>query len=413
MGSFDRINHPALLRKVNTCPTIARQLRAWLKAGVLDGDRLFPTEEGTPQGGAISPLLANIALHGLETELHRRFPRLASRGAWRPAPNVIRYADDFVVLHPDRAVVEECRQVVSEWLREMGLELKPSKTRIGHTLKEVDGRAGFDFLGFTIRQFPAGASRSGCNTRGKKLGFRTFIRPSKESMKRHLASLRAVIDQCKNAPQSALIKALNPLIRGWCNYFSIGCSKRSFTKMSHLLVRRLLRWGYYRHPNKGRKWVARRYWRAAKGQKWLFTVPETGHTLYRHALTRVIRYTKVQGTRSPFDGDWLYWSGRLGRYPGVMPGVASLLKRQRGKCPFCGLYFKHGDVLEADHKRPRAAGGTHGKENIQLLHRHCHHRKTAQDRRGMDDNHQRTEEPDEGKLSRPVLEPSEEGDLLA
>ena len=178
---FDRIDPEVLLRKVNTFPALARQLRAWLTADVLDGDSLFLTEEGTPQGGAISPRLANIALHGLEALLRERFPRRHIPGTRSntAVPDVIRYADDFVVLPKDRAVVEQCQQVVTEWLREMGLELKPSKTRIGHTLREEGGRARFDFLGFTVRQFPAGASRSGCSTNGKKLGFKTLIRPSK------------------------------------------------------------------------------------------------------------------------------------------------------------------------------------------------------------------------------------------
>ncbi|HJZ59528.1 MAG TPA: group II intron reverse transcriptase/maturase, partial [Gemmataceae bacterium] len=405
---FDRIDHEALLRKVNTFPALARQLRAWLKAGVLDGDSLFPTGEGTLQGGAISPLLANIALHGLEALLKERFPRRSVPGtrSSTPPPDVVRYADDFVVLHKDREVVEQCQQVVAEWLRGMGLELKPSKTRIGHTRREVGGRAGFDFLGFTVRQFPAGASRSGCNTNGTKLGFKTSIRPSKESMKRHYARLREVIERYQDAHQVTLIGSLNPLIRGWSNYFSIGNSKRSFSKIGTVLFRRLLRWCYRRHPGKGKKWVVERYWRIVPGQGWRFENRTFRLRLERHESTQIVRHTKVQGARSPFDGDWLYWSSRLGHYPGVMPWVALLLKRQRGTCPRCGLYFEHGDATEVDHVQPRSEGGGGKMSNLQLLHRHCHHGKTSQDKRGVHDKYQGTEEPDAGKLARPVLEPS-------
>src|SRR5262249_38314766 len=159
----------------------ARQLRAWLKAGILDGDALFPSEQGTPQGGSVSPLLANIALHGMEELIGRRFPRREVRGEVLRAAALIRYADDFVVLHEKEDVVREAQQAIAEWLKVMGLELKPSKTRIGHTLNEVDGRAGFDFLGFTVRQFPAGTTRSKCNGRGQRLGFVTLIRPSREA----------------------------------------------------------------------------------------------------------------------------------------------------------------------------------------------------------------------------------------
>src|SRR5262249_3172937 len=137
---FDRIDHEALLKKVDAGPAVTRQIRAWLKAGILDGETLFPSTEGTPQGGAISPLLANIALHGMEDVLRQRFPESKPRvgpggkQVFIPEPRLIRYADDFVVLHPDVEVVRQCQQVLSEWLREMGLELKPSKTRLGHTL---------------------------------------------------------------------------------------------------------------------------------------------------------------------------------------------------------------------------------------------------------------------------------------
>jgi RNA-directed DNA polymerase len=127
---YDRINHQALLEKVNTSPTVRRQLKAWLKAGVMDDGKLFPTEEGVPQDGTISPLLANIALHGLETFIVKKFPRNDKRRA----PLVVRYADDLVVFHADLQVIEECQLSISEWLRGMGLELKPSKTRITHTL---------------------------------------------------------------------------------------------------------------------------------------------------------------------------------------------------------------------------------------------------------------------------------------
>src|SRR5262249_14131035 len=139
--SFDRIDHEALLAKVNAAPAVARQLRAWLKAGTLDGDTLFPSEQGTPQGGAISPLLANIALHGLEELVRRRFPDRRVNGEQLYAAILVRYADDFVVLHEKEDVVRGAQAVIAEWLRTMGLELKPSKTRIGHTLREV-GREG-------------------------------------------------------------------------------------------------------------------------------------------------------------------------------------------------------------------------------------------------------------------------------
>src|SRR5579883_256590 len=157
---FDRINHQALLNKLHTFPTLRRAIRAWLKAGVLEGKELFPTPEGTPQGGVISPLLANIALHDLETAVRAAFPsrKAGHPSAWKPL--VVRYADDFVVMHEDLAVIERVQQIANAWLADIGLELKPSKTRITHTLRVHSGNVGFDFLGFHVRQFPVGKTRS-------------------------------------------------------------------------------------------------------------------------------------------------------------------------------------------------------------------------------------------------------------
>jgi len=213
---FDQIDQSALLDKVNTNPSLCRQLKAWLKAGVLDDGELFPTEEGTMQGGNISPLLANIALHGLETAIREKFPRSGSRGF--NAPNVVRYADDFVVLHEDLEVIQQCQALTSEWLKDMGLELKPSKTRITHTLNQYQGNVGFDFLGFHIRQYPVGKTKSGKDCRGRLQGYKTLIKPSRTAIQRHVQKLRETIECHKHSDQTLLIQKLNPRIIGWSNY---------------------------------------------------------------------------------------------------------------------------------------------------------------------------------------------------
>jgi RNA-directed DNA polymerase len=185
---FDRINHGKLLEKLNTYPTLRRQIRAWLKAGFMDKFDWFPTSEGTPQGGVISPLLANIALHGMENciknfletvKMYTPKGNRINRGDKRNSISLIRYADDFVILHEDLTIVQRCKEIISEWLLDIGLELKPSKTRLAHTLNEYEGeKAGFDFLGWTIRQFKTGKYRSGKNTHKEVLGFATIIKPS-------------------------------------------------------------------------------------------------------------------------------------------------------------------------------------------------------------------------------------------
>lgn len=252
---FDRIDHRALLDKIQTSPTIRRQLRASLKAGVLDAGELFPTEEGTPQGGPLSPLLANIALHGLESLVKQSFPRTSRRPN---VPLVVRYADDFVVMHEDREVIEQCRERISEWLGPMGLELKPSKTRIVHTLERVDGQIGFDFLGFSVRQYPAGKTRTAHGTNGKALGFKTNIKPSREAVRRHSLKLREIVRRNRSSGQEVLIKELLPVIRGWTGYYSTVCSKETFDTLDHLLYQKLRRWALRRHPNKSAHWVVAR-----------------------------------------------------------------------------------------------------------------------------------------------------------
>jgi RNA-directed DNA polymerase len=222
---FDRIDHEALLRKLHTTPTVRQQITAWLKAGVIDNGALFPTEEGTPQGGTLSPLLANIALHGLEHLIHTAFPRP------RATPAVIRYADDLVIIHEDRAVITTCQQLIAEHLAGMGLELQPSKTRVTHTLNASEGTPGFNFLGFTIRQH---------RTRTTRLGFKTIITPSKKAIKKHCLQMGEVIAHQKTASQAHLIMALGPVISGWSNYYSRVCSKKTYNKVDHTLLARII-----------------------------------------------------------------------------------------------------------------------------------------------------------------------------
>lgn len=382
---FDRINHEALLEKLNTFPTMRRQIKCWLKSGVMDGKSLFPTNEGTPQGGVISPLLANVALHGMEQKIKLAFPETSiwKNGRSKPvnAAHLIRYADDFVVIHEDLAVVQKCQEIIAEWLRHLGLELKPSKTKLTHTLNKHEGNVGFNFLGFTIRQFPTGKHQASKNTKGETLGFKTLIKPSQESVNRHTEKLGKIIKFHKTSKQQDLIEELNPVIRGWSNYFSTVVSSDTYSKLDNWLYHILKRWGDRRHPQKNRHWVVNKYWLVDKGGGWKFAsqTQESIRKLSEHGETPIVRHVKVQNNRSPYDGDWVYWSARMGKHPEVNQRASKLLKRQKGKCPECQLYFKEGDILEIDHVIPRSQGGKDRYDNLQLLHRHCHDTKTAKD----------------------------------
>lgn len=386
---FDRINHHALLEKINTFPAIRRQVRAWLKAGVIDEGVFQETKEGTPQGGVISPLLANIALHGMEERIKRAFPRKTRKINGKkvdiPPPDVIRYADDLVIMHPDLTTVEQAQQVLTEWLKDMGLELKPEKTRIAHTLNEHEGnQPGFNFLGFTVRQFPVGKYRSGKSSNGQILGFKTIIRPQEKKIQHHSEELAKVIRANTGTTQEVLIHHLQSKIRGWANYYSTASSAEAFDRLSHELFQKLRAWGNRRHPNKSSEWISRKYWQTVGADHWVFatrndkgepTVMLKTHSKYPSGKTHV----KVKENRSPYDGDWVYWSTRMGRHPEAPKRVSELLERQKGKCAHCGMFFKDGDRMEIDHKIPKSKGGRNIKENLQLLHGHCHDKKTAQD----------------------------------
>jgi RNA-directed DNA polymerase len=381
---FDQINQETLLAKLSTFPTLRRQIKAWLKSGVLDKGQWFPTYAGTPQGGVVSPLLANIALHGMEERIRQAFPRRnAEEGGNRQPPHLIRYADDFVVLHESLAIVQQCQQILLDWLAQIGLVLHPSKTQITHTLHQHQGRVGFDFLGFTVRQFPVGKYRTAHNTQGIPLGFKTLVKPSQTSIKRHQEKLKSILDRHQAATQSQLIHALNPAISGWSNYFSTAVSSEAYGWLDHWLYLQLKNWATHRHPRKSQCWIANKYWLIDRGEGWTFATvsPDGIQRLAVHHHTAIKRHIKVQSNRSPFDADWVYWSTRMGRHPQVNQRVALLLKRQRGKCAGCHLFFKDRDLLEIDHILPRSKGGQDEFKNLQLLHRHCHDVKSAHEGR--------------------------------
>lgn len=227
---FDRINHDYLLSKINTSPPLQRAIRAWLKAGwVFEGKRV-KSEIGTPQGGVISPLLANIALHGMENRMTQLANSLkGDKFKNRTSLTFVRYADDFVCLHPDREVIDTAKSILMDWLDEVGLEISESKTRISNTAD------GFDFLGFNIRQYPVGKYNSGKSTSGEPLGYKTLIKPSQEKVKKHYAKVADIISRHNASPQKVLISQLNPIIRGWSNYYSSGVSKQTYSKLDHLI----------------------------------------------------------------------------------------------------------------------------------------------------------------------------------
>ncbi|MCG5058549.1 MAG: group II intron reverse transcriptase/maturase [Limnoraphis sp. WC205] len=379
---FDQINHEHLLSKIDCPSTIKAQIRQWLKAGVMDNGIFEATEAGTPQGGVISPLLANIALDGMIRFVEKCFPKGTNNN--KNYAKIIRYADDFVVISPQLEVIQQCQIVIEEWLKPIGLELKPAKTRICHTLREIEVngvkvKPGFDFLGWNFRQHSVGKHHSG-KTGGKNsklIGFKTIIKPSKKAIKAHADKMKGVIKTHKTSSQYALIKRLNLVIRGWCNYHSKAVSKETFSSLDYITWQRLRAWTVSRCGKASYKNL-RKYFRRNGNRAWNFETKD-GYKLLTHAETPITRHVTIRPEASPYDGNWTYWSTRKGTAFDVPKRVATLLKKQKGKCNFCGQYFTPEDIAEIDHIIPTSLGGKDEYKNLQLLHRHCHDSKTETD----------------------------------
>jgi len=284
---FDRIDHPWLLDHI---PLEKSILRKWLQAGYLERAAWFPTEAGTPQGGIISPALANLALDRLQERLAQAFPRLPrSQGRSHAKVNLVRYADDFIITGRSREQLEqEVRPLVEQFLAERGLVLSPEKTEITH----IDD--GFDFLGQHVRRY------------GKKV----LLQPSARSVQTFYAGLREVVRKGLHLDPAVLIQILNPKIRGWANYHRHASSKATFQKLDHLLFRLLWQWARRRHPKKNRHWLASRYFTTVGGDHWVFFGWEHSRRGSRKVLladaskTRIIRHVKVRSGLNAYAPEW-------------------------------------------------------------------------------------------------------------
>jgi RNA-directed DNA polymerase len=383
-AAFDRIDHGFLLDRLGTFP--AREaIAGWLRAGVIERGRFAPTEEGTPQGGVVSPLLLNISLHGMERAAGVRYHRVGADGAVVAAdsPVLVRYADDLVALCRTRDEAEWVKAKLAEWLAVRGLAFNEDKTRV------VTFDEGFDFLGFTVRRY-----------HGKLL-----IKPSTAAIRRIRERLRTEMRSLRGSNAQAVIARLNPIVRGWAAYYRTVVSSAIFTSLDHYLWRLTYKWAKHSHPNKPTRWTIRRYFglfHKSRRDRWVFGDRASGAYLHRFAWTKIVRHQMVRGTASPDDPTLVgYWADR--RRKGIPrtidPTDLRLLQSQQGRCPIC-----RGLLLDADHppQTPpeweqwltvtrkamtrnsiivRADGEPDGMTNIRLLHTSCHRRTTGTDRK--------------------------------
>jgi RNA-directed DNA polymerase len=290
---FDRIDHDWLLGRV---PLERPVLRKWLKAGYMERHVLHPTEEGTPQGGVISPVLANLALDGLEVMLAGAFPKGTRRGTAAKV-NLVRYADDFIITGSSQELLEkEVRPLVEAFLRERGLRLSTEKTVVTHI------KDGFDFLGQNVRKYGGKRDVPGST--------KLLIKPSRKNVRTLLENLRKLVKSHKQAAADHLVWLLNPKIAGWANYHRHVVSKRVFARVDHELFGMLWRWAVRRHPNKNRHWVKGRYFTQVDGDQWVFFGTEVVRnqarrvTVCRASQTRIMRHVKIRSEANPYAPEW-------------------------------------------------------------------------------------------------------------
>jgi RNA-directed DNA polymerase len=321
-AAFDKISHSFLLGQLGGFP--ARDMIAgWLKAGVFEADKGFaPTDEGTPQGGIVSPVLLNIALHGLEEAAGIRYHASGSQAGktHKDSPVAVRYADDFAVCCHSRKQAESVREKLAGWLAERGLALNEDKTRIVHLTQ------GFDFLGWNFRRYP-----------GPKL----LIKPSKAAIRKHRRRLADEMRRLRGSNAKAVIATLNPIIRGWTAYHRSQVSSQVFGSLGDRTWKLTYKWARFSHPNKGARWVTGRHYGKfcpSRDDKWVFGDRDTGAYLLKHSWTSIRRHVMVKGRASPDDPDLAgYWENRRRKHGLALDaGTLTLLTRQENRCPLCG-----------------------------------------------------------------------------
>jgi len=382
-GAFDRIDHDRLLAAIGCFP--ARDaIREWLKAGVIENGRFAPTPEGTPQGGVISPLLLNIALHGMEEAAGVKYRKTgASAGRTeRSSPVLVRYADDLVALCHTRDQAEEVRQRLAAWLAPRGLAFNEDKTRV------VRLDEGFDFLGYNIRRYRQG---------------KLLIKPSPAAVARFRDRLRDELRNLRGTNASAVVLRLNPILRGWAAYYRNGVSKEIFNGIDRQMWWLLYKWARHLHRNKPRKWVTSRYFgkfAPVRQDRWVFGDRDTGRYLIKLAWTPIVRHVMVTGSASPDDPDLAdYWARRRKKkQPPLSATYLKMMRDQRWKCPLCDGYLLYADhepqhpeewekwllaIIRAVNARAAtvsepATGTDRTSPQRQLVHAHCERRLEQQ-----------------------------------
>ena len=355
-GAFDHIQHHTILNAIQGFPG-QKLIRAWLQAGIMEGQQKVQPEEGTPQGGVISPLLANIALHGMESTIGVTYSSRVLRGPRA----LVRYADDFVICTETKEDAEQALEEIRIWLGQRGLELSPEKTHIRHISE------GFDFLGFTIKQYPMQAT---------KTGWKLLITPSLEAVKAIKHRLKQEWQNLVGSNANTVVKRLNPILRGWGNYYKGFVSKQVFSDIDRYMWERSMQWCKRTHPHKNKTWRVKHYFgqfRKGSRNKWVF-----GNAKYYLQLLKGIpirRHALVPFDASPDNPDLKeYWEKREEKKAEIFPRVRwrELARHQDNYCPHCKQSLTNGEELHVHHIHKKSEGGTNAFSNLRLIHLYCH-----------------------------------------
>ncbi|NEO38716.1 MAG: group II intron reverse transcriptase/maturase [Moorea sp. SIOASIH] len=370
-GCFDNIAHQPLLEEIGNFPA-KNLIKQWLKAGYIHKGVFHNTEEGTPQGGIISPLLANIALHGLEEELGIKYTwhkdtRNKKGGYWvnKTGRTYVRFADDFIVLTESEEDAANAKVIVEEWLTRKGLRLSEEKTHITHLTD------GFDFLGWNFRKY---------KTTTKKTQLVTLIKPSKKSIRKIKEKIRSTFKGLKNATQAEVIKEINPIIRGWGNYHEGAVSKEIFSKVDSYIYWKLQRWGRRIHGKKNPTWVSNKYfgkWCPGREDNWVFGQSE-GY-LEKLAWIKITRHVQIPHDYTPDNPELKdFWEERKTKRQQftarsrLTKGRCKIANRQDYKCPVCRQGLIGGEEIHLHHIIPKSEGGKDENKNLIYLHQICH-----------------------------------------
>ncbi|KOS05280.1 hypothetical protein AM493_03940 [Flavobacterium akiainvivens] len=359
-GCFDHIDHDWLLEHI---PTDRSMLRKWLKCGFVFNKELFMTDEGTPQGGIISPTLANMTLDGMQAMLSAKFRNIHKKSLGKqetiyPQVHLIRYADDFIVSGKTKEQLEnEVLPLIKEFLLERGLTLSAEKTKITHI------EEGFDFLGCNIRKY-----------KGKFL-----TKPSKDNVKKLYEKVKSIIEANKTSTQKSLIRLLNPVISGWANHFKYTSASETFRYVDYLIYRKLWAWALRRHPKKGRWFISTKYFRTIGKRNWCFAVGthDKGKaevmSLKRAYETKIVRHVKIKKEANPFDPEWNDYFKKRETYKMFLKldskrTILFMWFRQNRVCPLCG------EKIDCDSAWATTNLRIDGQVQRTLVHDSCHRR---------------------------------------